>query len=83
MNPAVLFEVIPSPESFGADEAGEWSKTGVNPLVASELLVPGEGFPARFFVAFEWSFTFNKKRIKQLVLNVQNFFLKCSKKLPV
>jgi len=82
MNPAVLFEVIPTAEPFRADQAGERSKAGVNPLVASELLVPGEGFPARFFVAFEWSFTFNLEKKNLLVLNVHTFF-KWSKKLPV
>ncbi len=74
MNPAVLFEVIPTAEPFRADQAGERSKAGVNPLVASELLVPGEGFPARFFVAFEWSFTFNLEKKKSVSFECSNFF---------
>lgn len=58
MDAAVLLEVIPSAEPLGAHGAGEGPQAGVNPLVPGQLLVPRERFPAGFFVAFEWSFTY-------------------------
>ncbi len=59
---AVLFQVIPTAETFGADGARERPQSGVDPLVSGQFFVASERLSAGFFVAFEWSFTFKDKK---------------------
>lgn len=59
MDAAVLFQVIPSAESFGTNGARERPQSRVDSLVTGQFLVAGERFPARFLVAFERSLSLN------------------------
>jgi hypothetical protein len=59
MDAAVLFQVIPSAESFGTNGARERPQSRVDSLVAGQFLVAGERFPARLLVAFERSLSLN------------------------
>lgn len=65
MDAAVLFEVIPSAESFGANGARERPESRVDSLVAGQLLVAGERFAARLLVAFERSLSLNNSIIRK------------------
>lgn len=61
---AVLLQVIPAAESFGADGAGERPQPCVDSLVPRQLFVAGEGLAAGFFVAFERSLSLNSRGIE-------------------
>lgn len=58
MDAAVLFQMIPTAESFGTNGARKRSQSGMDSLVPCQLFVAGERLAARFFVTFERSLTF-------------------------
>lgn len=61
----VLLEMIATAELLAASAARIWSETGMDALVASQLLVAGEGLAASFHVAFEWSLACKSKEDKE------------------
>lgn len=68
MDSAVLLEVIPPAETFGTDGARERPQSCVDSLVPGQFLVACKRLSARFFVAFERSFTYNVKTSRLRIL---------------
>ena len=53
VDPGVLLQVIPPPETFGTDGTRERTQSGVDAFVAGQLLIPRERLAAGFLLAFE------------------------------